>query len=87
MQTSPIRSRRRSRRETAEAAEQAAEAFTETPLFEGLARAGYAARGVIYAVIGVLAIRLADGVAAPRPNQQGAMQQIAQQQFGQCCCC
>jgi hypothetical protein len=64
------------------AAERQAEAFTETPLFEGLARAGYAARGVIYALIGVLALRLADGVAAPKPNQQGAMQQIAQQRFG-----
>jgi hypothetical protein len=67
---------------TAEAAERTAEGFTETPLFEGLARTGYAARGVIYALIGVLAIRLADGVAAPRPNQQGAMHQIAQQRFG-----
>ncbi len=67
---------------TVDAAEQTAEAFTETPLFEGLARVGYASRGVIYALIGVLALRLADGVAAPRPNQQGAMQQIAQQQFG-----
>ena len=59
-----------------------AEAFTETPLFEALARAGYVARGVVYALIGVLAIRLADGVAAPKPNQQGAMQQIAHQPFG-----
>lgn len=64
------------------AAERNAEAFTETPLFEALARAGYAARGVIYALIGVLALRLADGVAAPRPSQQGAMQQIAHQRFG-----
>ena len=47
-----------------------------------LARAGYAARGAIYAVIGVLAIRLANGVSGPRPNQQGAMQQIEQQRFG-----
>ena len=67
---------------TVDAAEKTAEAFTETPLFEGLARVGYAARGVIYAVIGVLALRLADGAAGPRPNQQGAMQQIAQQRFG-----
>jgi hypothetical protein len=63
-------------------AERSAEQFTETPLFEALARAGYAARGVIYALIGLLALRLADGVAAPRPNQQGAMQQIAQQRYG-----
>jgi hypothetical protein len=68
--------------QTARAAERKAESFTETPLFEGLARMGYAARGVIYALIGVLAIRLASDVAAPRPNQQGAMHQIAQQRFG-----
>ena len=66
----------------ANAAERTAETFTESPLFEGLARVGYAARGLIYALIGVLAIRLADGVAAPRPSQQGAMHQIAQQRFG-----
>ena len=69
-------------RETADAAEAGARAFTETALFEGLARIGYLSRGVIYGLIGLLAIRLADGVAAPRPNQQGAMQQIAQQRYG-----
>ncbi len=69
-------------RETVDAAEAGAKAFTETALFEGLARVGYLSRGVIYALIGLLAIRLADGVAAPRPNQQGAMQQIAQQRYG-----
>ena len=47
------------------------EAFTETPLFEGLARAGYVARGVIYALIGVLAIRLADGVGRTAPEPAG----------------
>jgi hypothetical protein len=63
-------------------AEAGARAFTDTALFEGLARVGYLSRGVIYALIGLLAIRLADGVAGPRPNQQGAMQQIAQQRYG-----
>lgn len=67
---------------TVESAEAGARAFTETPLFEGLARAGYVARGVIYALIGLLAIQLANGVSGPRPNQQGAMQQIAHQRFG-----
>jgi hypothetical protein len=67
---------------TADSAKRTAESFTETPLFEGLARAGYVARGVIYALIGLLAIRLANGVAAPKPNQQGAMHQIAHQQYG-----
>jgi hypothetical protein len=59
-----------------------ARAFTDTPLFEALARAGYAARGVIYLMIGVLAIRLAEGVGGPRPDQQGAMNKIAHQPFG-----
>jgi hypothetical protein len=68
--------------EKAAVAEKGAVAFTETPLFEGLARVGYAARGVIYALIGVLAFRLASGTAGPRPNQQGAMHQIAHQPFG-----
>ena len=63
-------------------AERNARAFTETPLFEALARAGYAARGAVYAVIGLLAIRLAQGGAGPRPNQQGAMNKIAHQPFG-----
>jgi hypothetical protein len=59
-----------------------ATAFTDTPVFEGLARAGYAARGVIYALIGVLAFRLARGTGDARPNQQGAMNKIAHQPFG-----
>jgi hypothetical protein len=63
-------------------AERNAQAFTETPLFEALARAGYAARGALYGVIGVLAIRLAQGGAGPRPSQQGAMHQIEHQRFG-----
>jgi Domain of Unknown Function (DUF1206) len=59
-----------------------ARAFTETTLFEGLARAGYAARGIIYGVIGLLAFRLAAGTGATRPSQQGAMQKIAHQPYG-----
>jgi hypothetical protein len=59
-----------------------ATAFTETPVFAGLARAGYAARGVIYALIGLLAFRLARGVGDARPNQQGAMNKIAHEPFG-----
>jgi hypothetical protein len=56
--------------------------FTETRLFAALARAGYVARGVIYALIGLLAFRLAEGVGTARPNQQGAMNKIAHQPFG-----
>ena len=66
----------------ANVAERHAESFTDTPVFEALARTGYLARGALYALIGILAIRLANGVSGPRPNQQGALQQIEQQRFG-----
>jgi Domain of Unknown Function (DUF1206) len=59
-----------------------ATSFAETRLFAVLARAGYAARGVIYALIGVLAFRIAEGVGGARPNQQGAMNKIAHEPFG-----
>jgi Domain of Unknown Function (DUF1206) len=61
---------------------QEATAFTQTRTFAALARAGYAARGIIYALIGVLAFRLAEGVGTARPNQQGAMNKIAHEPFG-----
>jgi hypothetical protein len=63
-------------------AEATARSFTQTRTFEALARAGYAARGVVYLLIGVLAIRLAQGDSGPRPGQQGALRTIADQPFG-----
>ena len=51
--------------------------------FEWLARAGFIARGLIYGIIGVLAIKLAVGVGGTTTNQQGAMKTIAHQPFGQ----
>jgi hypothetical protein len=50
--------------------------------FEWLARAGFAARGLIYGIIGVLAIKLAVGPGGATTNQQGAMKTIAHQPFG-----
>ena len=50
--------------------------------FEWLARAGLAARGVVYAVIGVLALKLALGDGGKTTDQQGALNTIAQQPFG-----
>jgi Domain of Unknown Function (DUF1206) len=50
--------------------------------FEWLARAGLVARGVIYAIIGVLAIKLALGDGGKTTNQQGALETIAKQPFG-----
>ena len=50
--------------------------------FEWLARAGLVARGVIYAIIGVLAIKLALGDGGETTNQNGALATISKQPFG-----
>ena len=56
--------------------------LARTRQFEWLARAGIAARGVIYAIIGVLAIKLAVGSGGETTNQQGALATIVKQPFG-----
>jgi Domain of Unknown Function (DUF1206) len=58
------------------------ERFARTWQFEYLARAGLAARGAVYIVIGVLAVKLALGDGGQATNQQGALQTIAKQPFG-----
>lgn len=63
-------------------ASRTAETATTTTTFEGLARAGYVARGVIYVLIGLLAVQLARGVGGGNPDQEGAMRLIADQAFG-----
>ena len=50
--------------------------------FEWLARAGFVARGLIYGIIGILAIKLAIGAGGKTTNQQGALKTIAHQPFG-----
>jgi fumarate reductase subunit D len=50
--------------------------------FEWLARAGFVARGLIYVIIGILAIKLAVGAGGQTTNQEGALKTIAQQPFG-----
>lgn len=47
-----------------------------------LARAGLIARGVVYGLIGVLALELALGEGGKATDQQGALQTIAHQSFG-----
>lgn len=58
------------------------ERVARAPQFEWLARAGLAARGVVYAVIGVLALKLAVGSGGKATNQQGALKEIADRPFG-----
>jgi uncharacterized protein DUF1206 len=50
--------------------------------FEWLARAGFAARGIVYMIIGILAVKLALGSGGTSASQQGAMRTIAEQPFG-----
>jgi hypothetical protein len=48
----------------------------------GLARLGFAAKGIVYAVIGFLALQAALGAGGQTTDSQGALYQIAQQPFG-----
>ena len=64
------------------AAQDAGTAVTRSAPYEWLARAGFAARGVIYGIIGVLALKLAIGIGGKTTNQQGALRTIAHQPFG-----
>jgi uncharacterized protein DUF1206 len=58
------------------------EHFVRSDGFEWLARAGFAARGIVYTIIGILAIKLALGSGHTSANQQGALRTIAAQPFG-----
>jgi hypothetical protein len=69
----------RARRE----AEQTVRGAVNNPWVERLARFGYAARGVVYAVIGLLAVQTAFGVRGSQglaqATPEGALQRIAEQ--------
>jgi len=58
------------------------EAVAHSNAFEALARAGFVARGLLYGIIGVLAIKLALGAGGKLTNQQGALRTVAHQPFG-----
>lgn len=47
-----------------------------------LARLGYAMKGVVYIIIGWLAIQLAAGIGGKATDQRGALQSLGQQPFG-----
>ncbi len=59
------------------------ESFVQSRAFEVLSRAGFVARGLIYAIIGVLALKLAVGQGGKLTNQSGALHTVAKQPFGQ----
>lgn len=55
---------------------------TNSRAFEVLTRAGFVARGAVYAVIGVLAIQVAMHSGGTPTNQRGALETIQKQPFG-----
>lgn len=57
-------------------------ATVNTPVVEGLARFGYIARGLIYALIGLLSAQLAFSSGGQVTDQSGAIQMIGAQPFG-----
>lgn len=64
-------------------AEHAAERAASHPGVVTLGRFGYAAKGVVYAVVGILAVQAALGRGGQTTNSSGALQEIAAQPFGQ----
>ena len=54
----------------------------QSPWVERLGRLGLVAKGVLYAVVGILAIKVALGGREQSPDREGALQTIAQQPFG-----
>jgi uncharacterized protein DUF1206 len=63
-------------------AQASGEKVAQSGSFEWLARGGFVARGVIYGIVGVLAIKLVVGAGGTTTNQQGALKTIAHQPFG-----
>lgn len=67
---------------TVETATNTARRAAYSPTVETIARVGYAVRGVLYLLIGLLAVRLVIGRAGAAPGPQGAIATIAQQPAG-----
>jgi hypothetical protein len=60
----------------------AGKSFVQSSAFEVLSRAGFVARGLVYGIIGILALKLAFGHGGKLTNQQGALKTVAHQPFG-----
>ncbi|MFC4470682.1 DUF1206 domain-containing protein [Streptomyces xiangluensis] len=52
------------------------------PLTEGAGRAGFTARGVLYLLVGMLALQFAFGDGRRQADQGGALAEVAEQPFG-----
>src|SRR5687768_11590857 len=60
----------------------AGDSFVNTRAFEVLSRAGFVARGIVYGIIGVLALDVAVGHGGELTDQQGALRAVEEQRFG-----
>jgi hypothetical protein len=60
----------------------AGESFVRSRAFELLSRAGFVARALVYAIIGILALKLAFGHGGKLTDQEGALHTVARQPFG-----
>jgi hypothetical protein len=67
---------------TDRSAQRGGDAVAYRPEFEWLARAGLLARGVVYGIIGILALKLAVGSSGKATTQRGALMTLAQEPFG-----
>src|SRR3954454_1733842 len=63
-------------------APEAANDFVNGRPFEWLARAGVLGRGLVYGIIGLLALKLAIGSGGKATDQEGAMRTLAHQPLG-----
>lgn len=66
-------------------AKRGAEGVVQSDAFEWFARAGFVARGLIYGIIGVLALKLALGAGGKTTNQKGALERWRISRSGSCC--
>jgi hypothetical protein len=67
----------------ADQAERTAREVNDNPWFERGVRVGLVAYGIIHLLVGWLALQLAFGDFSGSPDQQGALQQIAQESYGE----
>jgi hypothetical protein len=61
----------------------ASQIATNSPWMERLARLGFVARGLVYVIIGFLALKIASGSGNPEADQQGAFTYVGKQSYGQ----
>ncbi|HEY9859852.1 MAG TPA: DUF1206 domain-containing protein [Candidatus Obscuribacterales bacterium] len=74
---------RNSVRRASDQAGRAARQVASQPWVEPLARFGYTAKGIVYALVGILAAQAAFGAGGKTTDSQGALQTILEQPFGQ----